>query len=468
MFFEDTYSAAGRASAGHLESLRGQLGVGVDPAFDYSHAAEVLQKQQAAAKEKISKGKGPNKADLSEQDLLKYLLVQTDHGKDSSTAEQLLREATHVATSVESGPVSPADVRVQREVRRPSSAFLNISRATREKLVGTAQCSPPVGTYQPNMEVGRPRTPTTVGFNARRRTRSRINSYQGTTEIGDVIELRRSHVSCPDLEKAVERPDLIKSAGLKFNESWSTARLEDGDLHCSKRRGQPCFHWSAGPKMTTNQGAHSSEPGKYCGNVDAVRPRSAHRAISFGSQVGRRPTSAPSGTVERMTSADIRDGHVNVVDIAKCTDRPPLTGKFGQAEEGQLLDLSNADEFRKRRPRTADSFRKCLTREQHLQAQRSYADDVCLRQQLENTREGPKSIDLVEGNFKDGPLWERPIITPDFARTPGRETKRRHALMPSRFGAQNRTLKFQRSTRIGDARCKMQTISQTVSVREPC
>merc|ERR1712039_196249 len=258
-------------------------------------------------------------------------------------------------------------------------------------------------------------------------------------------------------------------AGIVFNDSHSTGRLMDGDLHLSKTSKQPCFHWPSGSKEQSSAGAGSSEPGKYNGNVDAVRPRSAHRAVSFGTRVGRRPMSAPSGQPERMTSAESRAQHVNVVDISKLTERPPLIGKFVQSEEGQLLDLSKADEFRKRRPRTADSFQKSLTREQQLQAMRSYGDDVCLQQQQENIRQGAKSSELVEGIVGDGPLFEKPVVTPDFARTPGRESKKRHALMPARI-VQGRTLKFQRGTRIGDARrgklFKFQNASQTGSLSE--
>merc|ERR1712061_718261 len=97
------------------------------------------------------------------------------------------------------------------------------------------ECSPAVGTYEPNLEVGRPRTPTTVGFHARRRTRSRIVATKNTREVGDVVEHRTPHMSAPNLEKALPRPDLIKSAGIVFNESQSTTRLLDGDVHYSKR-----------------------------------------------------------------------------------------------------------------------------------------------------------------------------------------------------------------------------------------
>merc|ERR1719210_2582833 len=55
MIFDTTFSEIGRSSGQQLDALRRQLGVGIDPSYDYSHMEE-MQKKLIQKKDKKFKG----------------------------------------------------------------------------------------------------------------------------------------------------------------------------------------------------------------------------------------------------------------------------------------------------------------------------------------------------------------------------------------------------------------------------
>jgi len=133
-------------------------------------------------------------------------------------------------------------------------------------------------------------------------------------------------------------------------------------------------------------------------------------------------------------------------------------------ERELAVDLIGADMKRagRQRPRTADSFRSGLTRQQHFRSMRLYGDDFSAQRIRENLATGPVSVEFVD-DVMDRPIFKKPVVSPDFDNVPGREREGKHSEPPARRRLLGRSARFSRSTRSGETRCKVQQLSRVAS-----
>jgi len=464
MLFDGCFSAAGKASAEHLQTLRQSLGPGVDPAYDYtqrksskSSVADVKQERAAAVA-----------TNQSELDDLKQALRDID-GKDGENSD---KHNTILEAWLEKQEfLNPQQAREEREKKRETSAFRVVSRATRDKLaIENRFRAPEMGTYRPNIDVGRPRSAGVISFSQPKHVAKKKDVEENPEAPEMTPEKQGTHKVCyVNIAKASGRPDFFKSMGIVSNHNTFEDGIPSAAEKTSRRTRQPCHKFST----TKTQGPKSqgTEPGKYKPNQDFVRPRSAVGGFHFEHQCSRRPASAPCGIGSRLSPASNvdRGRHIPGFDIGKFTSRPDILEKMGvktdedgaQEFEDVALRASMSQPALRSRPQSALTFDNSLTRQQHLRSSRCYGEDIALQRQAEAAK-GPKSTELLSeiGN----PALRKPEAVPDFEKYPARDPsqERKYAIKPAR-GKDCGVHKFERAAREGEERCDRHGFSELAS-----
>mmetsp|Transcript_7613 Transcript_7613/g.19418 ORF Transcript_7613/g.19418 Transcript_7613/m.19418 type:complete len:530 (+) Transcript_7613:59-1648(+) len=495
MFFEESFSAVGKATGQQLESLRLQMGPGVDPAVEHSKERSSPSRGPRIVADDASLRASLCAARFDTEDLRANIMELHGHcpDREREAAAAARRPLSAISDTLRGGRAE-ADPKP-----RPSSAFLSRSRGELEKQDVTKRFrAPPVGTYKPNKDACMPRLQSTVPFGPERKEAEDTEERGGgrdlkqlvgdqdiAVELGDIVAKKENHIPCRDFSKSPGRPDFFKGFGIVSNTNTFTAGVLEGDLRCSQSTRQPCYSFSTSEGKSKVQSGYA-EPGLYNVKDKLVRPRSGQQNFRFDRQCPRRPLSAPVapgqnrfGLTKSCPHLSTERRVVGVPDLSKCIARPPITNPGSDCyadspeaaqvalQRALVTDLGEIDKKLRRRPRTADSFGKSLNRQQHRRSMRIHADDVAEHRMKENLANGPVSVELM-ADVADRPCFRKPVASPVFAQMPGRELQCQHADPPARRrprggGRQGKqpaaVQQFAREARTGETRCKLQQFS---------
>lgn len=519
MFLEQRFSQLGRSTEMHLDGLRRQLGVGIDPSFDYSSMEETRRKM------KEKKEKKPPKANedgaVSGLDQLRKALREMVGGGGVLEEEQ--NEADGDPASGSGAAFSPAITRAQREQSRPSRAFLTTTRDDVRKLDVDAPGrfrAPPVGLYRPKDELCQPRVKGAGpggDFGLRNPTRSRT-ALETEKEIERLKEENQPfvHLTKPavsvelldkspeklrqrspkwDMSKLSSRPDICEAAGIVYNDNTFTGGVQDGDLRCSQLRRNPSWDFAkisvAEPKMPETY----FQPGQYSVKIAATRERTDKKNVGFDKQRARKPLKEFIGRIEidsrlgdhlpdrslqrsfgmtlsRSMPLLSKEPRVLGTSFEKYTDRPPMSKpmpEYHRKDDPEIdrtvlahsltFDIMEADKAVRSRLKTTEKFDKSLQREQQFKSQRSYGEDICMQRVKDNLTRGPVSVELLTDVGCSPQLQRRVTHLQDFGHMDGREPEKRYTQAPPRNRDQGGAMKFERSVREGDSRCDVSSLS---------
>lgn len=372
MILDAPVSEVGRSSGQHLDALRKQLGVGCDPAYDYTAMIDMAKN---LLKNK-SKKKGHSD---SEPDLRSSMRSPTDGIDDLKRAMHDAsgegapgagtRQGSKAGTSKRDFPRVPGGARWLADQSRPSASFVVTTRDyERKQDVALRWRAPPVGSYRPKDEICQPRMKniTTLCASDKEPSRSR-KLVEMEREIADLKadgqstdHLERSCVSVELLneppertrkrqvvfrwDKGGERPDPVKSGGIVYNNNSFTAGVMDGDLKCSQMSKVPLFDFANLSSYEPKPREYYFQPGQYNPNLSASRPRSICKS-AFEKYPNRKPLRECVGRVEikERAGAHLPDrslsrscpllepqfARLKVPDLSKYTNRPALTDQLG-------------------------------------------------------------------------------------------------------------------------------------------
>lgn len=492
MFWDTALSEVGRSTNQQIDGLRRQLGVGVDPSFDYT---QIVQEQKDLA-QKREKKKPP--------------VEPPGSAAGSSALEQLRRALREVGGDEEGsprhpgspGPPSPKPAQHSRS--RPSPAFQVCSRDEVARLdVSNAWRAPPLGTYKPKADLMVPRL-SCPDFGLKEGTRSRT-----TVELErEVARLRAEHqpfehlvrngvvsvelldhaperlkprMPAVDIARMLARPDIVKSAGIVYHVSLSTDGVLDGDLHCSQLGRHPSWDFAKVSGVEPKVLESYFQPGQYDvgSGLDAIGPRSETKLIPFGKQRSRRPLKEVIGRVEidARLGDHLPDRSLSrscpvlstvprklAPNMAKCSDRPMFFKKFADyhrtedptadravREHERTYDPVEAEKVLYHRPHTVEHFNKSLNREQQIKVTRIYGEDICLQLAKENLAHGPVSVEFLS-DIDTSPSLRPRVVARRFC-------NEQYADPPSRKRDQGKAAKFERGLRGGDGRCETHSLS---------
>lgn len=504
LFLPDTYSQMGRATGGHLENLRRQLGIGIDPAYDYSGMQEVQKKVTEKKKEKKTREDKESGGALDE---LRLALE-----KSQAPTFQIGEDAAAGDGGAEGSPREGGAKESSKKVpQRPSRAFLAPSRRELNERDVTAKFrAPAVGTYRPKMDLVDPRQKG-ADFIKRSPSQSRkalevekeaaewqamgrsIDDFSKTSisvdHLDDPPERLKKRQADLDFSKQTERPDMVKSSGLKFNDNSFTTGLLEGDTATSKLSRNPS--WDFARLSTTEDKPRDTffQPGQYKveEGLGATRTRTEVKNISFDRQRKRKdlvetvglfeiksrlgdhlPDRSYSRSCPVLSSAK----KSNATSFDHYSDRRPLieTAKPYHKEEDPHVDQAvflhslSHDEMEAAKTtwskvRTGSKFHTHLKREEHLRTQRSYGNDVCLRMAKDNNLRGPVSVELLE-DVGTSPQLRPRVLSRDFERMVPREAKEgKYRDYPSRGKDMTDALRFERGARMGEGRAPTEVLS---------
>lgn len=440
MIFTDAYSQIGRSSSEKLDNLRRQLGVGTDPAYDYSAMAE-LQKQ--LTRNKHGEDEEERKAALEElRAALEARRPTGDWASCNGGARRVVQSGGSQASS-------------RPEFRKPSRAFLTPSRKKLDDATEKVVRAPPPGAYRPKHPAeARSRS---IDFAMRSPTKSRhtLATEQQVAELlaqrqpvdhltknavsVELLEQKpepmRNRVVVGDFAKQSDRPDWIKESGIVFHESSFTEGVPDGDLNTSK--------WVRGPrcdfaKLSTapdKPREYFFQPGQY--EVDAgfviTKPNTQVKAVDFPKQTKRKPPAMAKREGDHLPdrslarSCPLLEPRLKVANFDKYSDRPSLANTRKPYHRAEDPDIDSAvlhhsmshDEMEAAKSvwakvKTADKFDRHLPREEQAKAQRGYGEDVASRMAKDNKRrEKPMSVDLLE-EVGNSPVLRPRVVTHDF------------------------------------------------------
>jgi len=331
MILDLPISEVGRSTGQHLDALRKQLGVGCDPAYDYSAMLALQNSVLGKKKPRASspKGGGSGAGSLSQPrspaagiDELKRAMSQ-QHGDGGGAAEDepaqaKIAEHHHV-------PHVLGGARWAAEQKRPSASFVATSRNDISKLdISNRWRAPPVGSYRPKDEMLQPRLKGIVAISTKDPVRSRkaLQFEQEMAELkasGQSIDhLTRHGVSVELLDepperarrrqvvfkwdKGSERPGPVESGGIVYNDNSFTAGVLDGDLKCSELQRIPCFDFANLSTYEAKPRAYYFQPGQYAVKLEAVKPGPVCKTI-FDKQRPRKPLREVVGRVEIISRA---------------------------------------------------------------------------------------------------------------------------------------------------------------------
>lgn len=514
MFFESAFSEAGRASQMHLECLRRQLGMGIDPAFDYSKMEE-MQKQLMANKDDRGKKHKEEEIDptnpVSGIERLRKALREVvgstgEHQEDEDQASPL-HHSKMLHHSVE-------DSRT-KGMHRASSSFLVEARNDRaSRDVDNKWRAPPPGSYRPKDHWMRPRVKETdFGFKPVCKSRHTIaleaeierlkaenQPYMHLVKSASSVELKegipennlmkKNQVSF-DMTKCLERPDLIKQAGIVYNINSFTAGVPDGDLKTSMFTRKPS--WDIAKTSTAPEKDPSTyfQPGQYLTELQSSNMKN----IPFTKQQARKPLRETIGRVEiksragdhlpdrslSRNSGSQQEPRIKVFDMNKYTQRPDILAKaivyHDKADPyvadavhkyNMAYDATQFDRLSRPKLKPAEDFNKSLKREQQLKSMRTYGSDICLQLAKEYKERGPVTVELLPMDAHDSaPSLRRRVPIRSFEKMERWEPSRRAVVPPPRKRDLSEGANFERNVREGDSRCPAGDLSQIASgIRE--
>ncbi|CAE7302591.1 CA14 [Symbiodinium pilosum] len=351
MFLDGMMSQIGISTQGSLDALRRQLGPGVDPLYDYSakhdshRPRHVEKKEQEGTKESTG-------IEQLRRTLKEVVGINT-------TAEELEPQQAEEGDDAEFR-VPAARLRALREQKRPMSSFVSTSREYVNALaIENRFRAPPPGSYRPSTHLCAPRVKTPVFTNGEptqsrkrmvmerevRKLQSQGKPYehllQGVTSVellDEPPEKMRRAITTPNLERYSPRPDLLKSAGINFNDSTFTDGVLDGDCNTSMILRTPEWDFAKLSAARDKDPETYFQPGQYKPNLDAVRPKLETKNIPFQKLPARKPLKEAVGRFE----VDGREGdhlpdrslarscpllatrpRLHSPDLAKYSERPP-------------------------------------------------------------------------------------------------------------------------------------------------
>lgn len=514
MFFESAFSEAGRASQMHLECLRRQLGMGIDPAFDYSKMAE-MQKQLMNSKD--DRGK-------------KHKEDEIDPTSPVAGIEQLrkaLREVVGTAgePQEDEGHASPlhrsqmlhhsVDDSRTKDIHRASSSFLVEGRNDRARRdVDNKWRAPPPGSYRPKDHWMRPRVkdtdfgfkPVTKSYHTKaleeeiERLKADNQPYMHLVKSASSVELiegipenklMKRNLTSFDMTKCLERPDLVKQAGIVYNVNSFTAGVADGHLKTSMFTRKPSWDIEKSSTAPEKDPSNYFQPGQYLKELQSSNLKN----IPFTKQQARKPPCESIGRVEikgragdhlpdrslsRKSGAQ-QEPRIKVYDMNKYTTRPDILAKaivyHDQADPyvadavhkyNMTKDITQADRLSRPRTKPCEDFNKSLKREQQLRTMRTYGSDVCLQLAKEYKERGPVTVELLPMDTHDSaPSLRRRVPVRDFEKMERWEPSGKAVVPPPRKRDLSEGANFERNVREGDSRSPAAALSQIASgIRE--
>eukprot|EP00927_Polykrikos_kofoidii_P077994 TRINITY_DN74879_c0_g1_i1.p1 TRINITY_DN74879_c0_g1~~TRINITY_DN74879_c0_g1_i1.p1 ORF type:complete len:558 (-),score=123.42 TRINITY_DN74879_c0_g1_i1:98-1708(-) len=506
LFFKHEFSAVGKTTSGTLNALRKQLGVGCDPAFDYAEIAEMQRKLAKGENQKSTRQPTAEEAGAGGATSLEQLrrALRDVVGSGAATNELPHDEADGAEGGGTSGsPLSPADVRELREKQRPTRSFMTPTRDKLRQLdIDSRFRAPPVGTYKPKEDLLHLR-PRAVGrdFGIKDPTRSRkelekeeeiakLKAEKQSTDhlekVGTSLELKpgipempRHSPSC-DFGKGRSRPDIVKTAGITYHTNSFTTCVLDGDLKCSVERS-PEWDFAKTSTAPAKQREYYFQPGQYKPNFEAVRPRLAANNIPFEKRPKRQPfdkglarvgdhlpdrslsRSCPVLSKFRDVKAPLMDHYTARPTMKKIDYHRADDPAVDQAvlEHEYTFDAMQARNFMDPKMLTVQPYNESISRLQQMQIQRAYGDDIPLQRSKSNVSEGPRSVELVEGDVGNKPSLQPRVKVRNFGQISGREKECKYTKAPARKinDRLSKATQFKREERDGDSRLEPGTVS---------
>mmetsp|Transcript_47700 Transcript_47700/g.137347 ORF Transcript_47700/g.137347 Transcript_47700/m.137347 type:complete len:521 (+) Transcript_47700:102-1664(+) len=502
MLFTETFSGVGRATAGQLENLRRQLGVGIDPAYDYSQMTE-LQRKLTSKKDKKPKAQFGNGGAL---DQLREALKE-------ATAPPAAEEPEEDAAADGSPRKAGAASQDAKATSKPSWVFRARDRHSLQALdVENRFRAPPLGTYRAKHDLCDPRVKGHHDFGMREPTKSRsitnleaevsrlkeegqdwehlLKPVTSVEMLPEKPEPLRRRQLCYDWAKQVDRPDMVKVANIQYNDNSFTAGVLGGDLATSKMLRQPCFDFA---KMSTSPGKPQEtffQPGQYKVNIDVSRPKLEVKNLPFEKQAKRRPMCEVIGRVEVKSragdhlpdrslarSCPLLQPRQQVADFSKYTDRPPpavAKKPYHDASNPEIdrhvyqREMTHDDMAAAKatwsKPKDPGRFERSLDRQNHFKTQRSYGENVLMRMAKENTTRGPVSVELLPADSLTSSQQLNPrVLVREFDRMPSRDPEKKYAEPPMRNRDHSSAMRFGRGARNGDGRPNMEVLSPSAA-----
>lgn len=497
MIFDGKFSTLGRTTEMSLKSLRSQLGIGIDPAYDYSEMVEMRKALQRGRSS--SPSKSPEA--LPEQ-----------HTSSSSTGGPLyeLEKALHAAVegdrqenqteqkqAVGDGFRTPDVVRERRKVK-PSYAFIAVSRAERNRIEeAIAFHPPPIGSYRPKDDLVRPpqrftdfgikkesKSLTLVAAEAEiEKLKAEGLPYDHVLKKAVSVELMEgipdrppSYVNVPDLGKGQPRPDIGKLSKIEFNVNSFTQGVMEGDLATSNLPRKPIWDFGKGKGKPGPVEAESYfQPGQYKtdGVMDKVRPKACKIGVPFEKQPHRQPlmkpishgpSLIPDRSLARIcaaTSPKILGG----VEFTKISDRKPISDPVKDyhhkddpkacrsvAQKEMEYDVCVAEKPLLRRPAAVDNFATQQTRDKAAQGLRAFGQDPVLARGKHMQKVRSVETLPVDSVYRKQTLTGHSrVLGTDFVRMRGREDELEYTNSPPRKRDFSNASQFTRGIRNGES-----------------
>jgi len=495
MILQESFSEVGRATAQHLDNLRRQLGVGIDPAYDYSQMTE-LQKKLTSKKDKKPKddGQGGSGALDKLRDALREATNPPGQGEETEQDGQ--------GAAGSPGKLGGSQQLGQKGKVKPSWSFKTQPRQSLYKLdIENRFRAPPVGCYRPKVEVCERRSQE-CDFGYKEPTRS-FHTVKLEEEVNklkeegkpfehllkpcttvEVLEERperlRPRLSDYSFSKSIDRPDPVKSAGITYHDNSFSAGVLDGDLNTSKLERKP--EWDFARTSTSEAKPRETffQPGQYNVNVNFTRPTADVKNIPFSNQTKRKPLRESVGRVEIKSRAGdhlpdrshtrscpllSKFRNSSTPSFDKYTERPPLAKimkPYHDAEDPEVdqavfhrsmtHDEMEAAKSTWSKAKTVEKFDISLTRQEQFKVQRMCGENIPLQRAKENLTRGPVSVELLP-EIGNSPSLKPKILVKDFDRMPARHAnEKRYVEPPPRNRDLSDAMRFERGTRGGDAR----------------
>mmetsp|Transcript_50517 Transcript_50517/g.108228 ORF Transcript_50517/g.108228 Transcript_50517/m.108228 type:complete len:534 (-) Transcript_50517:155-1756(-) len=519
MILDNCYSEIGRSTSQQLDALRRQLGVGIDPAFDYS-AMEEMQKQLSKKKEKKRPGNEDGASQdsfgpMSGLDQLRRALRDKVGGGAGADGEPGASDEADGASPSGQGPKQVQMEAHKKRNGKPSAAFCSTSRDDLKKLdINNRFRAPPIGTYRPEEHLTRPRLKGS-DFGLKDATKSRkqielekevarlqaenepwehlVKPVRSVELLDEVPERMKNRLRESNMAKDLERPDLVKAAGIHFQDNSFTAGVLDGDLQCSHLTRKPKWDFAKLSVSKPKDRETYFQPGRYNVNIGAVKPTADRRNIPFGKQQGHKPLKEMIGRIEingragdhlpdrslsRSCPLLSSQPRLLIPDLEKYSERPPIVrpnlGEYHDKKDPDIdasvmhgkmtYDAMETTKVLWRKSLTVEDFNKSLKREQQLKVTRTYGEDIPMQRAKDNITRGPVSVELMSDIDQKPQLKPRIKHNIDFGLMAHyRETEKHFMEKPPRFQDLSGSAKFERSVRPGEARSEAHVLSPIAS-----
>eukprot|EP00933_Yihiella_yeosuensis_P080219 TRINITY_DN93622_c0_g1_i1.p1 TRINITY_DN93622_c0_g1~~TRINITY_DN93622_c0_g1_i1.p1 ORF type:complete len:529 (-),score=79.96 TRINITY_DN93622_c0_g1_i1:42-1628(-) len=506
MFLDTMMSTVGRSTEGNLSSLRHQLGVGVDPAFDYSEMEAQLKQhrlQKGKKKAMQKKEKLPAAEAGTGVDQL-WRALRDVVGASPTEDDQNPKEADD-PTSPEGAARSMSPNKRKQE--RPSNWASSTSREHLQRLE-EMQAQSPECIYRPKYELLGPRV-LVKDFGEKEKTKSRHEIriekeilkrqaegqpfddliYDATSvELMEHIpERMREKPKIPDFVKQSARPDM---KGREFNFNTFDAGVLDGSAYSNSSESHRQPEWDFDKTSVAQEKMRETyfQPGQYNPKLDTVRPKREVKNIPWEQNSDRVVAGKGARNVKSLIGAGFHLPDRSLArscpalstqprmlspDFDKYSDRPvegvkkpyhnssdPKVDRHVENYE-KTFDIMETTKALWTRPRTVDHHNKGFTRAQQIKCLRSYGQDINLQLARDNVTRGPRSIELKEDPDS---TYNQPSLTPTvtgrkFFRMAGREHEKKYLKSPARQKDQGNAAKFERGDRVGESKNAPQVLS---------